>query len=211
MSEPNNTLKGLGDEVVEAARLLHNLTLGDTTVIVRAPTSEKRDAIAAAGKRLRDAIQAASLPAGGMVSMVWQTRFVGETEWSDCSKEFFDWVRRSPPGDGKLESRELYTAPPPAGGGVPAGWQLVPIEPTKEMLDAVVTSVDEAVHGKNAEVQYREDWAAMLIAAPQNPAASVALPDVDWLSNVIRRIDGKHSLGAGALAEGIVEAMRNPS
>lgn len=55
----------------------------------------------------------------------------------------------------------------PAGGVVPAGWQLVPIEPTKEMLDAVVTTVDEAVHGKNAEVHYREDWAAMLYAAPQ--------------------------------------------
>lgn len=31
--------------------------------------------------------------------------------------------------------------------------------------------------------------------------------DVDWLSNVIRSADGNHSLGAGALAEKIVEAI----
>lgn len=34
-----------------------------------------------------------------------------------------------------------------------------------------------------------------------------AVPDVDWLSNVIRTADGSHNLGAGALAEKIVEAM----
>ena len=37
------------------------------------------------------------------------------------------------------------------------------------------------------------------------PAPSV--PDVDWLSNVIRSVDGRHQLGAGALAEKIREAM----
>jgi len=31
--------------------------------------------------------------------------------------------------------------------------------------------------------------------------------DVDWLSNVIRTVDGNHSLGAGALAEKIAEAI----
>lgn len=31
--------------------------------------------------------------------------------------------------------------------------------------------------------------------------------DVDWLSNVIRAIDGRHDLGAGVLAEKIVEAI----
>lgn len=34
-----------------------------------------------------------------------------------------------------------------------------------------------------------------------------AVPDVDWLSNVIRTADGSHTLGAGALAEKIVEAL----
>ena len=33
-------------------------------------------------------------------------------------------------------------------------------------------------------------------------------PDVDWLANVIRSVDGRHTLGAGALAEAIVEAMK---
>lgn len=36
---------------------------------------------------------------------------------------------------------------------------------------------------------------------------SYGVPDVDWLSNVIRQVDGNNSLGAGALAEKIVEAM----
>ena len=31
--------------------------------------------------------------------------------------------------------------------------------------------------------------------------------DVDWLSNVIRSVDGRHQLGAGALAERIVDAI----
>jgi len=31
--------------------------------------------------------------------------------------------------------------------------------------------------------------------------------DVDWLANVIRQVDGNHKLGAGALAEKIVEAI----
>ena len=45
----------------------------------------------------------------------------------------------------------------------PAGWKLVPVEPTKEMLDAYV----------RLQVRFnsaRSDWAAMLAAAPQPPA-----------------------------------------
>lgn len=53
-----------------------------------------------------------------------------------------------------------------------AGWKLVPIEPTPAMLAAVVTSMDDFLLGKEAEKQYREDWAAMLDAAP--PLASEA-------------------------------------
>lgn len=41
-----------------------------------------------------------------------------------------------------------------------------------------------------------------LYAAPKALA-----PDVDWLSNVIRQVDGNNKLGAGALAEKIVEAI----
>ena len=54
-------------------------------------------------------------------------------------------------------------APPTAQAG---GWRLVPVEPTQAMLDAVVTTMDDALLGKEAEKQYREDWAAMLAAAP---------------------------------------------
>lgn len=40
------------------------------------------------------------------------------------------------------------------------------------------------------------------------PAAqAVKLPGVDQLSNIIRQVDGNHSLGAGALAEKIIEAV----
>ena len=65
---------------------------------------------------------------------------------------------------------------------VPAGWNIVPTEPTQAMLDAVVTSMDDFLLGKEAEKQYREDWAAMLAAAPaqqaaQPGAAYAALPD----------------------------------
>ena len=65
---------------------------------------------------------------------------------------------------------------------VPSGWNIVPTEPTQAMLDAVVTSMDDFLLGKEAEKQYREDWAAMLAAAPaqqaaQPGAAYAALPD----------------------------------
>lgn len=43
---------------------------------------------------------------------------------------------------------------------------------------------------------------------PADPDADeVKVPDVAWLSNVIRSADGNNTLGAGALAEKIVEAM----
>lgn len=60
---------------------------------------------------------------------------------------------------------------------VPAGWNLVPTEPTQAMLDAVVTSMDDFLLGKEAEKQYREDWAAMLAAAPAQPVAEQANAD----------------------------------
>jgi len=45
-------------ELREAARKFFNLTQGDSTVIIRAPSAKKRDAIVAAGQRLRNAILA---------------------------------------------------------------------------------------------------------------------------------------------------------
>lgn len=43
--------------------------------------------------------------------------------------------------------------------GIPSGWKLVPIEPTREMLDAYVSTNSRFQSG-------RSDWAAMLAAAP---------------------------------------------
>ncbi|WP_233622363.1 hypothetical protein [Burkholderia multivorans] len=48
------------EELRKAAIQFHNLTHGDPTVIIRPPSAEKRDAIIAAGKRLRRAILATS-------------------------------------------------------------------------------------------------------------------------------------------------------
>jgi hypothetical protein len=47
-------------ELHEAARQFHNLTIGDSTVIIRPWTAEKRDAIVAAGERLRAALTIAA-------------------------------------------------------------------------------------------------------------------------------------------------------
>jgi hypothetical protein len=43
------------------------------------------------------------------------------------------------------------------------------------------------------------------VSEPQRPALGEI--DVDWLSQVIRKADGNHSLGAGALAEAIIAAL----
>jgi DNA repair exonuclease SbcCD ATPase subunit len=45
------------------------------------------------------------------------------------------------------------------------------------------------------------------IEAERDTLAAKLVPDVDWLANVIRQVDGNHKLGAGALAEKIVEAI----
>lgn len=50
-----------------------------------------------------------------------------------------------------------------------------------------------------------------LLAEETIVSAPAGVPEVDWLANVIRAADGNHSLGAGALAEKIVEAMLSAS
>ena len=44
-------------------------------------------------------------------------------------------------------------------------------------------------------------------SAPVEQAAPITVPNVDWLANVIRTANGNNTLGAGALAEKIVEAI----
>ena len=43
--------------------------------------------------------------------------------------------------------------------------------------------------------------------AAKIPEGMTPIPDADWLSNVIRKVDGNHNLGAGQLAEKIVDEM----
>jgi hypothetical protein len=76
-----------------------------------------------------------------------------------------DWVTQDY-NDIELEVgfnvRPLYTTPPAAQLVVPDGWKLVPLEPTKEMIDRGRT--DNSIHGRAfAEACYR----AMLAAAPK--------------------------------------------
>jgi hypothetical protein len=52
-----------------------------------------------------------------------------------------------------------YTRPVPA---IPAGWKLVPVEPTPEMLEAGLSAQNEAWN-----VHYTHIYAAMLAAAPE--------------------------------------------
>jgi hypothetical protein len=45
-----------------------------------------------------------------------------------------------------------------------------------------------------------------LFASPPAPVA--VMPDVDALAQIIRQVDGDHSLGAGALAERIIDKVK---
>lgn len=88
-----------------------------------------------------------------------------EVDLNEALLEVDYWKRiaahlAAPAGYKLVPIREVQQAQAP-------GWQLVPVEPTREMLAAVVTSLDEHLLGREAEQQYREDWAAMLAAAPQ--------------------------------------------
>lgn len=54
---------------------------------------------------------------------------------------------------------------------IPAGWKLVPIEPTTEILNALRYAV-EPDSAADSEDAAREVWAAMLAAAPTPPATT---------------------------------------
>jgi hypothetical protein len=49
-------------ELHEAARQFYNLTIGDSAVLIRAYSAEKRDAITAAGELLRALLKAGAKP-----------------------------------------------------------------------------------------------------------------------------------------------------
>jgi cell division septum initiation protein DivIVA len=73
-------------------------------------------------------------------------------------------------------------------------------------LEAQIAQLTESLETASSAVivlkqQQREEWAQL--ASGQEPTGLC----VDWLSNVIRQADGNNKLGAGALAETIVEAV----
>lgn len=74
-------------ELLEAARLFHNLTQGDPEVIIRPPSAVKRDAITASGARLREAIAATKSSAES---------FIGESATADF--ELDTWTFQMRPG-----------------------------------------------------------------------------------------------------------------
>lgn len=113
---------------------------------------------------------------------------------------------------------------------IPPGFALVPLEPTPEVLDALRTGSrrdwpsDELCRVRYAamlgvaqktvaacpashlcdcpEAEAPCQKAAPAGAATQAPAERA---DVDRLAQFIRQIDGRHDMGAGALAEKIIE------
>ena len=86
---------------------------------------------------------------------------------------------------------------------IAAAPQFVP--PT--VTDSVSLRVTLAAHAIKTEPDGRT-WIAAVqqVLGPTLGLAQQSI-GVDWLSNVIRTVDGNHSLGAGALAEKIVEAI----
>lgn len=105
--------------------------------------------------QLVDAGHASAAANAGSEPVAWRI------DWPD-EPELGHYFSEAPTDSGRCQPLYLHPYPPEGM----AGWKLVPIEPTPAMLAAVVTSMDDFLLGKEAEKQYREDWAAMLAAAP---------------------------------------------
>lgn len=117
----------------------------------------------------------AAAPVSGQATCIltWQQR-------SDISREPEGQVERAMQAE-IAELRALATtaapessgqaAQEPAANAVPAGWQLVPVEPTKAMVDAAI-----ACGSRSTKFEY---YCAMLEAAPPAPQAPTAQPLTD--------------------------------
>jgi hypothetical protein len=126
----------------------------------------------------------------------WEVRDLHDTPAAPPDQPALDRIEYDP--SGKLVSADVIVG----GERVTMTRQPAPSVPVGEVID------DHPVHGwhMRALVAWEQIGAgAKLYAAPVQAAPVV--PDVDWLSNVIRMVDGEHKLGAGALAEKIVEAI----
>lgn len=86
---------------------------------------------------------------------------------------------------------QFYTHPAPAVPEVPAGWQLVPKQPTLKMIDA----------GADVDPEHESVWHAMLSAAPTPPTPQPNT-DSELLNEVLELRaalhDEKHGITAAA-------------
>lgn len=92
--------------------------------------------------------------------------------------------------------------PASAAQGEPVAWRVVNrrLQRSTPWQDVAIAPIPK---GRN----WAEGWEIEPAYGAPPPAASREAPDVDWLANVIRTVDGSHTLGAGALAEKIRDAM----
>jgi hypothetical protein len=92
---------------------------------------------------------------------------------------------------------------------VPEGWRVSVSKYGIEVAgpDRQITEISSSpvYMGGNDPVVYGF-FNALLTTAPSQPVAP-RVPDVDALAQIIREVDGDHSLGAGALAEAIIEKI----
>lgn len=108
-------------------------------------------------------------------------------------------------------------------GRVPEGWELVPVEPTDEMLAVWLTPEqrDGGKSGGNMQPWSRalRFYDAMLAAAPAEPDHSATVPDSpEDMWNALHRIDSaaailptysvKHEGGLDAFAQNIIDAIQ---
>ena len=127
-------------------------------------------------ERLVDAFSAACNPVTGGLRHITKFKPLGQhiVESQAARTTLLDYVR------GVLAERDaliadnerlMQIAAQEVSKCVPVGWSLVPIEPTREMLDAYVKN---GARFNSA----RSDWAAMLAAAPQPiSTADVPMPE----------------------------------
>lgn len=80
----------------------------------------------------------------------------------------------------------------------------IPDKAVEAMVRAYNRSTDYIFPQATPAEQREAMRAALSAALPHLGAAGVAVPDVDSLAQEIRRVDGNHSLGAGALAEALM-------
>lgn len=113
------------------------------------------------------------------VAWIARNLTTGRVKWTTDRCRARGWTR-----DANLRVKLLYAHPAPA---VPAGWQLVPVEPTPEMLSAVgmMDGYDWHAPGCSPDADHANWYSAMIAAAPAAPQAeSMADSDADyWLRN----------------------------